>query len=89
MTSQDLLWLDRLGEELGERLGERLGETEGQILLLIRADRQVSTRIIADRIGISTTAVDKALAKLKRWNILRRVGPARGGYWEILRSTDG
>jgi ATP-dependent DNA helicase RecG len=89
ITNQELAWLERLGERLGEKLGERLGETEGKILLLIRADSQISTRIIAKRVGISTTAVDKALAKLKRLNILRRAGPARGGYWEILEGTDG
>jgi len=35
-------------------------------------------------IGISTTATDKNLAKLKRKGVLRRIGPARGGHWEVV-----
>jgi len=33
---------------------------------------------------ISTTAVENNLAKLKAKKILKRVGPAKGGHWEIV-----
>lgn len=69
-------------------LGERLGETEGRVLLLIRVDSRISTRALAAEIGVSTTAMDKTLAKLKNRGILRWVGPARGGRWQILEDTD-
>jgi ATP-dependent DNA helicase RecG len=57
-------------------------------LLLIRADFRISTRTLAEKIGVSTTAMDKTLARLKNRGILRRVGPARGGRWEILDDPD-
>jgi len=66
-----------------------LGETEGAVLLLIRGDSRISTRLLAEKVGVSMTAVDKALAKLKDRGILHRVGPARGGYWKILQDLDG
>ncbi len=78
-TAEERIWLDQLGERLGERLGESLGETEGRVLLLIRADFRISTRTLAEKIGVSTTAMDKTLARLKNRGILRRIGPARGG----------
>ena len=73
---------------MGERLGERLGETEGRVLFLIHGDSRISTRVLADEIGVSTTSIDKTLARLKDKGILRRVGPARGGHWEILEDAD-
>jgi predicted HTH transcriptional regulator len=33
--------------------------------------------------GISTTAVDKNIDTLKKQGILKRVGPDKGGHWEI------
>src|SRR5690606_23359746 len=72
-------WIERLGERLGDRLGERLGETERAVLVRIHSDPRISTRILAEEIGVSTTAIDKTLARLKEKGLLRRVGPARGG----------
>lgn len=84
-TTQERIWIERLGD----RLGERLGETVGRVLFLIHGDSKVSTRILADEIGVSTTAMDKTLARLKDKGILRRVGPARGGHWEIPSGSTG
>jgi len=39
---------------------------------------------MAEILGISDTAVDKNIATLKKKGLLRRVGPARGGHWEIV-----
>ena len=33
----------------------------------------------------STTAIDKNLKKLKQIGILRRVGPDKGGHWEVVQ----
>jgi len=38
---------------------------------------------LAKRIKISTTAIDKNIAALKMKGLLKRVGPAKGGHWEI------
>ena len=35
-------------------------------------------------IGISTTALDKNIQKLKKKGLLQRVGAARGGLWETI-----
>jgi len=39
---------------------------------------------IALKIGISPRAVEKQIAKLKKSGRLRRIGPAKGGHWEVL-----
>ncbi len=35
-------------------------------------------------VGISTTAIDNNIARLKELKILRRVGSDKGGYWEVI-----
>jgi len=37
----------------------------------------------SEYIGTSTTAIDKNIAALKKKNIIRRIGGAKGGHWEI------
>jgi ATP-dependent DNA helicase RecG len=38
---------------------------------------------MAETIGITERAVEKQLAKLKEKNIIDRIGPDKGGYWEL------
>jgi ATP-dependent DNA helicase RecG len=55
-----------------------------KILLLLRAEPELAARELAQRIGISPRAVEKQIAKLRKEGRLRRIGPARGGHWEVL-----
>jgi ATP-dependent DNA helicase RecG len=40
---------------------------------------------ITDTLGITTRAVEKQIAGLRRQGRLRRVGPAKGGHWEVVK----
>ena len=58
-----------------------------KIIEQIREDSTVTTFQLADELGISTRAVEKHLARLKKQNKIRRVGPAKGGHWEIVEQV--
>lgn len=51
---------------LVERLVDGLAESQRQILLLITENPHISKRELAERIGISTTAIDKNIKTLKK-----------------------
>lgn len=76
---------NKLAEGLAERLVEGLAENQKKMLVLIAKNPHVSIKAMAQRLGISTTAVDKNLARLRQKGILCRVGPAKGGHWEVIR----
>jgi len=67
-----------------EKLGEKLGENQRKIINLMKEDPYVSIPKMADKIGISTTAVENNIKKLKMRNIIKRIGPDKGGYWQVL-----
>jgi len=73
----------QLGDKLGKKLGDKLGETEGKILALIAGNKFISIPVIAKKLGISTTAVENNLKKLKTKGAIARVGSARGGAWRV------
>jgi len=74
-----------LVERLAEKLVEGLAENQKKILKLIARNPHVSKKTMAQSLGISTTAIDKNLVKLKQKGVLLRVGPAKGGRWEVIR----
>ena len=69
---------------LGEKLGEKLGENQNRILEIITKNKFVTIPELSKMLGISTTAVENNIAKLKAKKILKRVGPDKGGHWEIV-----
>lgn len=46
-------------------------------------DPQISIVELSKRVGLGTTAIENNIAKFKEKGILKRVGPAKGGHWEV------
>jgi len=65
-------------------LGERLGENQKKIVKQIELDPYITIAELTVLIGISSTAIENNLSKLKENNIIRRIGGDRGGHWEII-----
>ncbi len=57
-----------------------------KILELIGEDRYITTNSMAEKLNISRRAVAKQIAILKENNYLKRIGPAKGGYWKIIKA---
>ncbi len=64
----------------GEKVGEKLAENQKLIVNLIGQDKYISTRKIAEKIGISVRKTEENLSKLREKGIIARVGPAKCGY---------
>ena len=63
-------------------------KTPQKILASIRANPFVGTQAMADMIGVERSTVARAIAKLKRDGLLRRIGPDKGGHWEVIEKLD-
>ncbi|MDO5838526.1 MAG: ATP-binding protein [Methanosarcina mazei] len=75
---------ERDGEKVGEKVGETLTQNQEVILSLIRENSRISARELSDRVGISARKTEENISKLKKKGLLKRIGSARGGYWEII-----
>jgi len=80
---------ERVGEKVGERVGEKLTKNQVKILNEILKDSQITASRLSEIIGISQRKIEENLAKLKHKGFLKRVGPDKGGYWEVLNKNEG
>lgn len=79
------IFYNKISPNTEEKSSEKSSQKSSQkILELIAADTRISTQEMADCIGISRRAIAKTIAKLQAEGILRRVGPDKGGHWEIV-----
>ena len=84
---------ERVGEKVGERVGERVGEkvtekvTENQqkILQAIMANQHIAAPELSSIVGISERKIKENIKKLKERDVLRRIGPDKGGHWEVVQ----
>lgn len=67
--------------------GEKYTESEksGQkIMALISENPNITTIEMANKLGMARSGVAKQIAVLQKQNLIRRVGPDKGGHWEIV-----
>ena len=59
-------------------------KTADAIIALMRADSQITHDILAARLGKARNSIIKQIAKLKKNGLIRRIGPDKGGHWEVI-----
>jgi len=55
-----------------------------KIVELMKGNTNITISELATAIGISVRAVEKQIKSLREANIIRRIGPDKGGHWEVL-----
>ena len=86
LSRKELLTLlgNKVGSKLVEKVGGKLVENQLKIVLLILEDEKITKNRMSEILNISNTAVDKNILKLKNLGIVKRVGPDKGGHWEVI-----
>ena len=68
-----------------ERVGNNIAETTQKIIELVRNYPEITTEELAEKCGVTKDGIKWQLKKLKSQSIIRRVGPDKGGHWEIIK----
>ncbi len=75
---------DGLVDGLVDRLVDGLVESQFRIIELIKKNPKISKKTMSEQIGISQTAIDKHIIKLKEMGIITRIGSDRNGFWKLI-----
>ena len=71
-------------EKYTEKYTETLSKSERAVLSLTGGSARITQSQIARKTSLSLQAVKKITAGLKNKGLLRRIGPDKGGHWEVL-----
>jgi len=72
-------------EKMSEKTSEKMSEkTPERILTALAKYPQATIADLAEAIGVSNRTIERNLKRLQEQGLLRRVGPAKGGHWEVL-----
>ena len=67
------------------KVTEKVTENQRKILSAIEQNPSASQEGIAQVVGINRANVAKNLKKLVEMGLVKRIGPDRGGHWEVVK----
>jgi ATP-dependent DNA helicase RecG len=59
-----------------------------KILEFLKQEPNLSAKALAEKMNITSRAVEKQIALLKKTGKLRRIGPSKGGYWLVSNQPE-
>ena len=65
---------------------KKLTKTEIEIITEIKKDPKVSMRILSTILKVNQSVIRKNIKNLKNKKVLKRIGPPKGGYWNIINN---
>ncbi|MFA5577045.1 MAG: RNA-binding domain-containing protein [Tissierellaceae bacterium] len=77
---------ENVGKSVGKDVGEiniKLNKNQEKILAEIAKDNRITQKRISKILNISDRTVQRNTLILQKKGLLKRIGPANGGYWEI------
>lgn len=80
-------FLQSTGEKEGETPSNARGKktkSREKIISALRENGNHTTKSLAELLDLSTKAIEKQLAKLKAEGLIVRIGPDKGGHWEVI-----
>ncbi len=81
---------DQIGEKNGiksdtnDQISEKIGKKGEMLLNQISENPKISIISLAKKSGMAVSTVQSYLDKLRISGKIRRVGPKKGGHWELL-----
>jgi len=76
--------VEKVLEKVTEKVPEKVTENQSKIINEIRKNSNITSKKLSEIVGISERKIKDNLAKLKKKGLLKRVGPDKGGSWEII-----
>ena len=64
---------------------ENESENVEKVIQIIEEKPDVTIKEIASLLGKSNRWAEEQIRKMKEQKIIRRVGPDKGGYWELIK----
>ena len=64
---------------------EKTTRTVEKILKILSNTPSITVREMSEILGLSRRGVEEQIKSLKQKGVIRRVGPDKGGHWEVIK----
>jgi len=79
---------EKVNEKVSEKVGEKVSERQRLIISAISENPHITQSELAKILNITVVHINKNMRKLQEKGFIRRVGPDKGGHWEVLEPKE-
>ena len=72
------------GNKMSGKMSGKMSATTAKLLAVIRKRPEITIPELAAKLGRTERTIERLVRQLRENEIIGRVGPAKGGHWEIL-----
>ncbi|MFO7810818.1 MAG: putative DNA binding domain-containing protein [Candidatus Delongbacteria bacterium] len=76
----------RWSEKVVRKGGQKLTAKQKELLEIFKSDPNITRERISSLLNINNSAIQKRIKSLVVKGVLKRIGPDKGGYWEVITS---
>lgn len=74
----------KVTDKVTNKVTNKVTDNQALIIRFIDENPGISTNQLSDKIGISQRKIKENISKLKSAGLIKRIGPAKGGHWQII-----
>ncbi|MCK5161014.1 MAG: putative DNA binding domain-containing protein [Candidatus Aureabacteria bacterium] len=74
-----------VGKKVGVKVGDKVTENQAKIMEEMKKNPYVSANELSKTVGISQRKIESNISKLKEKKLVKRIGSAKGGHWEVIK----
>ena len=72
-----------------EEIRKKYGRNAFEIISLLSTNPYLTGKEMAVSLSVSQSTIEKNISKLQKAGLLKRQGPTKGGYWELVENKNG
>ena len=72
-------------EKTVEKTVKKTTRTVEKILKILSNTPSITVREMSEILGLSRRGVEEQIKSLKQKGVIRRIGPDKGGHWEVIK----
>ena len=78
--------IDGKGFEYAENVPENVPENRLILIInIIKNNNRITISELSTRLSVNEKTIKRDLDKLKISGMIKRIGPAKGGHWEVIK----
>jgi len=74
-----------VGKSVEKGVEKSVEKSVEKIITLMDENPYITQKELSLAIGLSRRGIEKNISKLKKEGKIKRIGPAKGGHWEVIK----